>query len=59
MDILLYAILVIILAACSWRSYTIGLREGANNMLDLLQHQKIISYDNEGNIRPNPLFSKD
>lgn len=41
---------------CAWSSYKIGLREGASNMLDLLHLQKIIAYDNEGNIKPNPFF---
>jgi len=59
----MYEILVITIVVCcigcAWTSYKIGLREGASNMLDLLQKQKIIAYDNEGNVRPNPLFYED
>lgn len=43
-------------AGCAYTSYKIGLREGAENMLNLLQQQKIIAYTNKGNIKPNPFF---
>ena len=48
--------IVLCCAGCAWTSYKIGLREGAKNMLDLLQQQKIIAYTNKGNIKPNPFF---
>jgi len=40
----------------SKRAYKLGLREGASNTIDKLHEAKIISYDNMGNIRPNPFF---
>ena len=46
----------ILLCFGSKRAYNIGVREGAAHTVDKLHKMKIISYDNEGNIKPNPFF---
>tara|TARA_B100001113_G_C21039040_1_gene591463 strand:+ start:929 stop:1114 length:186 start_codon:yes stop_codon:yes gene_type:complete len=38
--------------------YKVGIREGADRTINLLHDQKIIAYDNEGQIYPNPFFKK-
>ena len=49
-------IFVICLAGASYQAYRIGIREGAAKTVDKLHYLKIISYDEKGNIRPNPFF---
>lgn len=39
----------------AWKS---GIREGANRTINILHERKIIAYDNEGEIYPNPFFKK-
>jgi len=51
-----FAVLAIVVITSGYSSYRIGLREGAGNMLDLLQQQRIIQYDKDGNITPNPYY---
>lgn len=48
--------LSILLIGCGRHSYKLGLKDGATNALSRLHEAKIISYDNMGNIRPNPFF---
>jgi hypothetical protein len=43
---------VICIVGVGWTSYKIGIREGAEKMLDKLQEGKIIFIDDEGQISP-------
>jgi hypothetical protein len=49
-------IFVICLAGASYQAFRIGVREGSARTVDKLHKMKIISYDQVGNIRPNPFF---
>tara|TARA_Y100001937_G_scaffold124926_1_gene190609 strand:- start:898 stop:1086 length:189 start_codon:yes stop_codon:yes gene_type:complete len=55
-----YLIQLVCLGILIWfaskRAYDIGVREGAAHTVDKLHKMKIISYDDEGNIKPNPFF---
>ena len=59
MDII-YLVFFIVLLGCSYSSYIIGraegVRSGAENTIDVLHENKVISFDNKGNIIPNPFF---
>lgn len=55
-DLTMYITLAVITSACAWSSYRIGRKDGAGAMLDILQSQKIISYDVKGNVIPNPFY---
>ena len=35
-----------------------GIREGAARTVNKLHEMKVICYDNEGNIKPNPFFQE-
>lgn len=35
-----------------------GIKEGVNRSLQILHKQKIIAYDNKGEIYPNPFFER-
>ena len=35
-----------------------GIREGANRTISILHENKVIAYDNKGEIYPNPFFEK-
>ena len=48
----LYLILSSCIAAAGWSSYKIGLRQGAEKMLEHLQQGRIINIDDEGKITP-------
>lgn len=48
----LYLMLATCIAAAGWSSYKIGLRQGAEKMLEKLQEGRIISIDDEGQITP-------
>ena len=39
-------------------AYKEGIREGANRTINILHQKKVIAYDNEGEIYPNPFFKK-
>lgn len=52
----LFLVTSVILA---YRCYQDGVRQGAENALLVLHKQKIICYDNKGNIKPNPFFEHD
>jgi len=43
--------------ACQW-CYNKGIREGADRCINMLHQQKVIAYDNKGEIYPNPFFKK-
>ena len=55
-----FIIFILCLAGCSWQSYGIGkkagLTEGTEKALEVLHEQKIIAFDDKGNIIPNPFF---
>tara|TARA_B100000963_G_C22577269_1_gene649070 strand:- start:1228 stop:1410 length:183 start_codon:yes stop_codon:yes gene_type:complete len=48
--------LAILIGAASYNAYKIGVRTGTSGTIDKLHELKIISYDNKGNIVPNPFF---
>jgi|TARA_E500000178_G_scaffold305310_1_gene316694 hypothetical protein len=52
-EYLLYAGILII---CAQQAYTIGIREGAERTVTRLHKEKIIRFDNTGQIKPNPFF---
>tara|TARA_B100000927_G_scaffold266416_1_gene239808 strand:+ start:498 stop:686 length:189 start_codon:yes stop_codon:yes gene_type:complete len=60
MDIILIIISLGVLIGSNYGSYKIGrqegLRSGAENTIDVLHENKVISFDNKGNIIPNPFF---
>lgn len=60
MDIALYLIFALCIGGCSYQAYKIGyhegVRSGAEGALETLHEQKVISFDNKGNIVPNPYF---
>ena len=49
-------ITAICIAGSSYTAYHTGLRAGTEKMLSILHEQKIIRFDDEGNILPNPIF---
>ena len=55
-DVIYGVIIVVTMVACAWTSYKIGRRDGAESLIEILHHQKIIAYDEKGNIKPNPWF---
>ena len=55
---LLTLALIIVLAGCAWTSYKIGRRDGAESLLEILHKQKIIAYDHNGEVRPNPFYQE-
>ena len=59
MDII-YIIFIAVLGGCAWSSYRIGhnegVRAGAESTIEVLHDNKVISFDNKGNIVPNPYF---
>lgn len=48
----LYLMVSLCIAAAGWSSYKIGLRQGAEKMLEHLQKGRIINIDDEGIITP-------
>tara|TARA_B100000902_G_scaffold296530_1_gene283534 strand:+ start:1730 stop:1918 length:189 start_codon:yes stop_codon:yes gene_type:complete len=60
MDIGIFIVFAICIAGCSYQAYKIGwqdgVRTGAEGALETLHEQKVISFDNKGNIVPNPYF---
>jgi len=52
-------ILVILLCglAC-YNFYKLGIKEGAERTIKVLHREKVIAYDNTGQIYPNPFFEK-
>jgi len=39
-----------------WSCWRAGIRQGASNCIDLLHRQRIIRYDEKGDIKPNQFF---
>ena len=60
MDLGLYFLFAICIMGCSYQGYKLGhkdgVRTGAEGALETLHEQKVISFDNKGNIVPNPYF---
>ena len=59
MDNSVYLILLSVTTgyACYY-AYKEGIKEGVNSSLKILHQQKIIAYDNKGEIYPNPFFER-
>jgi len=57
-----FIIFIICTLGCSWQSYVIGnkagLTEGTEKALEILHEKKIIAFDDDGNIIPNPYFGQ-
>ena len=53
--------IVVILLSAGYGMYMHkqGIREGAARTVNKLHEMKVICYDNEGNIKPNPFFQED
>ena len=51
-----FIIFAVCLAGASWQAFQQGIREGASRTVDKLHANKIIRFDNKGNIRPNEFF---
>ena len=55
-----FIIFIICTFGCAWQSYGIGkkvgLEEGTEKALEILHENKVISFDEKGNIVPNPYF---
>jgi len=52
---------ILISLACGFAcyyAYKEGIKEGANRTINILHQQKVIAYDNKGEIYPNPFFEK-
>ena len=43
--------------ACHY-AYKLGIKEGAERTVKLLHKEKVISYDSDGQIYPNPFYKK-
>ena len=54
---------VIIVALCGmglgWSCWKAGIKQGAENCIEVLRAKKIICYDHNGDIRPNQFFQED
>jgi len=48
---------IIVVSGAAWSSYKIGRKDGAEKLLTILQKQKIICYDENGHIKPNPFYN--
>ena len=51
-----FIVFAICMAGASWTAYHQGVRQGTETMLEILHEQKIIAFDEQGNIKPNPFF---
>lgn len=60
MDIITVLIVLGCLIGSNYSSYKIaykdGVRSGAETTIDMLHENRVISFDNKGNIVPNPYF---
>tara|TARA_A200000159_G_C7302525_1_gene330834 strand:- start:67 stop:273 length:207 start_codon:yes stop_codon:yes gene_type:complete len=54
-----FTIMLLVTIGMMYSSYKIGRREGAEACLEVLHKNKVICYDNKGNIKPNPFFDHD
>lgn len=57
MEISSFIIFTICLFGCSYYSRKEGLKVGAEETINRLHQAKIISYDDKGNIVPNPFYN--
>lgn len=57
MEYIPYLIFIFCLSGASWQAYKTGLEKGSIDTVDKLHRAKIISYDDQGNIVPNPFFN--
>tara|TARA_B100000902_G_C26437746_1_gene494581 strand:- start:112 stop:306 length:195 start_codon:yes stop_codon:yes gene_type:complete len=53
-----FIIFAICIIGVGYSSYRIGIREGSENMLEMLENTNIIKMDFKGNVVPNPDFYK-
>lgn len=51
-----YMIFGFVVFGCGYSCYKIGLKAGAANAIDVLYQQKIVAFDQAGNIKPNPFY---
>ena len=51
-----YVIFGFVVFGCGYSCYKIGLKTGAANAIDVLYQQKIVAFDQAGNIKPNPFY---
>ena len=58
MEIIPFIIISIMCGYLCWASYREGLKEGAERVIQVLHEKKVISYDDTGQIYPNPFFKK-
>jgi len=58
MEIGQFLIVSLLCGAACVHFYRQGLREGAERCIRVLHEQKVISYDSDGEIYPNPFFKK-
>ncbi len=52
------AILIAFGAAFGYHMYKVGMKAGAVRCIEKLYELKVISYDNKGEIRPNPFWEE-
>jgi len=53
---LFFSLFLISSLVLAWKSYKDGVKAGAEQALEILHRNKVICYDNKGNIKPNPFF---
>lgn len=56
MNELLFGLFLLLSVGLAYKSYKDGLRAGAEKALHVLYTEKIICYDANGHIKPNPFF---
>ena len=53
-----YILISLLCGYACYHFYKLGIKEGADRTINILHQQKIIAYDNRGEIYPNPFFEK-
>ena len=53
MEFLYYGVTLIVILGAAYTSYRIGIREGAESLLDFLEEAGVINVDDKDNITPN------
>ena len=51
-----FFIFCVIILICSYQSYRLGMKEGAEKTVKKLHQEKIISVAPDGDIKPNPFY---
>ena len=51
-----YILIAILIGGASYTSYKIGLKAGAANAIEILHEERIVAFDQAGNIKPNPFY---